>query len=312
MKRTLSLLAAAFCVAMLADLASAQLYRDQMTNGAGWGINRATGIGENDSTADFGYDYSADGIPEAPNSQGGDTATSGLKLTANNGDAGDIAAWLTVYPIGQSFSGNTRLRFDAWMNFDAIEANGAASGTTEFQGGGIGYDDTTAAIGVGAQAISTGEGGSGSDWRVFDPAFVAAADMVGGSRNGASPHFANFLPAVPSPAGQGQNSMSIAGSPGLQWITWDISVTGDTVRVQIEKPNGDRLNVANWDRTVRNTTTDGNISIYYADLFSSITSAPQLTFGIVDNVAVTVPEPATFALLGVSLVGLLAAGRKRR
>jgi len=77
MKTRVTLLAG--CVTLFAiTQVSAQLYQDQMNSGAGWGENATTG----DYLATFGYDYSADGIPEAPNSQIGDAATRGLKMEA--------------------------------------------------------------------------------------------------------------------------------------------------------------------------------------------------------------------------------------
>jgi PEP-CTERM motif len=313
MKTMTVFLLAIGAAARFADSCSAQLFRDEMINAAGWGINKGA---DTDSAATFGYDYSADGIPEAPHSQSGDAATSGLKLEANNGDAIQAAALLTVYPLGQSFSGDTHLRFDAWMNYDAVEANeGTANGTTEFLGGGIGYDNIGADWGAGAQSVASGDRGAVDDWRVFDPSFVAAADMVAGDRNGSNAYYADFLPAVPTPAAQNQigaipPQLSMAGSPGFQWITWDIRVTGDIVRVAIEKLNGDQLPIATWDRTVRGTTTDGNISILYGDVFSSITPRPDLTFGVVDNVVVTVPEPSTALLLCIGALGVAALRRR--
>ena len=58
-----------------ATSASAEtLFWDQMNadSAAGWGSN----VTSADTKATFGYNYSAVGIPEAPNSMGGDTATS--------------------------------------------------------------------------------------------------------------------------------------------------------------------------------------------------------------------------------------------
>lgn len=291
---------------------AAELFRDELASGAGWGINS---FGDGDHAATFGYDYSADGIPEAPNSQGGDTATSGVKAVANTDSGSAAAAGFTLYPTGQSFSGSYQLRFDTWTNYDVDERiNGGSAGTTEFIGGGVGYDDTSADIGVGAQIIATNDGGSGSDWRAFaDGSFLANEDMTGGSRNGFVGHYANFLPGVAPPGSQLQLSFppGTAGSPGFQWVTFEINTNVDAGRaiVTLEKPDGTRREIVRIDQPY---TSDGNIGLYYADLFSSVTSRPDLTFGIFDNVVVSsidVPEPATGLLVAIG--GCLAAVRRR-
>lgn len=288
--------------------ASAELYRSQMSSGAGWGINSTSA----DYAATFGYDYSADGIPEAPNSQGGDLATRGLKLEANIVDPME-ASVVSLYPIGQSFSGHYRLRFDAWCNYDADERiNGGSAGTTEFLGGGIGYDNASADIGPGYQLIATNDGGSGSDWRAFQGGtFLDPDEMIAADRNGFNAYYSDFLPGVAPPAGQAQLDFppGTAGSPGFQWLTFEFEVYDTAVRVSVEKPDLSRLDIVWIPRDA--TSTDGNIMIYYADLFSSVTSRPDLTFGVVDNVVVDVPAPSMAALLGVSAAPLALRRRRR-
>ncbi len=281
------------CFSSIECQAQTVLFSDQMTNSAAWGQNTGP---DTDVNVTFAYDYSSDGIPEAPHSQGADTATSGVKLEANSGDANANAAFFTLFPLAQNFTGNYTFRFDAWMNYDAFEASGAAAGTTEFLGGGIGYDNVTANIASGAQFMATGDGGSASDWRAFKSPpqfFISATNMTGGSRNGEDAYYADFLPAINPPVSQGQNlGFGIAGSPGFQWITWETVFDGSEVIISIEKPAGERLEIVRYDPTdttdgSSGVTTDGNISIFYADFFSSVTARPDLTFGLVDNVIVT-------------------------
>ena len=69
-------------------------------------------------------------------------------------------------------------------------------------------------------------------------------------------------------------------------------------------PNGDSIGIVVYDKTDTDPNalpdgdfgvdTDGNISIFYADFFTSITSKPELTFGIVDNVVVAEAIPGDF------------------
>lgn len=270
---------------------------DSAGSGSNWGIN----TNDTDNSVIYGYNYlTNESIPEAPNTQPGDTATSGVILEANIAIPA-AAVTVSLYPIGQSFTGNYQLRFDAWMNYDVDElVNGGAVGTTEFLGGGVGYDNMKVDVGSGAQAIVTGDGGSGSDWRAFketatDAAFfVPAEDMAGGTRQSADPYYTDFLPGVAPPAGQAQVSFipGTAGSPGFQWITWEFTAVNNVVDVTIEKPTGERLAIVtlDGDDTSDESTgfdTDGNISLFYADFFSSVSPRGDLTFGVIDNVEVT-------------------------
>ncbi len=274
---------------------SAVLFQDQMTNGAAWGVN-SNGA---DTAATFAYDYSADGIPEAPNSAGGDTATSGLKMEARiAGTGGDH---FTAYPLGQNFTGAHQLRFDAYMNFSLT-----GTGTTEFLGGGLGYDNVTSDIASGAQMMATGEGGSSNDWRAFKSPpqfFIPDAAMSATTHQGSDPYYANFLPSVNS---------SVDGSPGRQWVTFQFTTNGaGQVQVDVEKPGGATLRIVDIDCNDTSDGsagcgTDGNISLFYADFFSSVSSDPANQFGLIDNVVVTdVPEPASLALLGLGGLAML-------
>lgn len=308
----------ALAVSILTSMASAapSLFRDDMTSGASWGVNSGLGT---DFNYKFNYAYNLSGIPEAPSTQLGDASSRGLLLEANQSQPASVD-YFTLYPIGQNFTGNYQLRFDAWMNYEA-----GGTGTTEFLGGGIGYDNVTADIASGAQAMATGDGGSSNDWRAFKSPpqfFIPDADMAGGTHQGTDPYYADFLPSVAAPAVQGQGvaGLSSAGSPGFQWITWEFSVIDDYVTIGIEKPGGSYLRIAEYDATntsdgSNGVTTDGNISLFYADFFTSVNSYPELTFGVIDNVEVNalnaVPAPGAFLLasLGAGAVGFV---RRRR
>lgn len=129
------------------------IYSDDLSTGAGFTV-----VDNPDTVAIFGYDYSADGVPSAPNG----TGTTGLKLEANiaNGTAAETAA---VHSLGFS---NTpyRVSFDAWVNLSI--ADGASA---EYLGGGVGHDGTTPGR-SGASLIVTGDGGSSRDYRLYKDA----------------------------------------------------------------------------------------------------------------------------------------------
>jgi hypothetical protein len=268
-----------------------------MNNGAAWGVN-ASG---SDYQVTFNYDYGANGIPEAPHGFLGDVATRGVRLEANLTSA--TVNFFTIYPSGQNFTGSYQLRFDAWMNY-------GTSGTTEFMGGGIGYNNTSADLLSGAQFIATGDGGSAADWRALKDGFYVstAASYPAGSLNNTAAYYTAFLSSV---------NGSIAGTPGLQWVTWEFNVDGNNVSVFVEKPGGARLELISYDKTntadgSTGATTDGNISLYYADFFTSVASPAGSTFGLIDNVIVTpIPEPSTLTLTLFGGLGMMLVLRRR-
>ena len=282
--------------------AQAVLFRDEMNSSAAWGMN----VSSADTLVTFGYDYSADGIPETPHHESGDTATRGVKLEANISSPGSME-YITLNPFGYNFTGSYRLRFDAWMNYDLQEALGAASGTTEFLGGGVGHDGFTADIASGAQAMTTGDGGAAADWRAFKspPQFtIAAAKMAGGSQGNQVAYYSDFLPGVVPPAVQGQpDSAGIAGAPGFQWVTWEFTAINadgiNKVSVFVEKPTGERLRIVDIDCNdtsdgSNGCSSDGNVSLFYGDFFTSVTTRPDLTFGVIDNVVVNRVLPGDY------------------
>src|SRR5262249_53580692 len=100
---------------------------------ANWTVLKSTGANANDagSSAEFFYDYSTVGIPSAPNSGG---STRGLRLRANM--TGNIFSGLSVSPNGQGFTGDYKLEFDMWMNYNG-RLDGGGNGTTQLGGAGI-------------------------------------------------------------------------------------------------------------------------------------------------------------------------------
>ena len=131
---------------------------------AGW----TTNLGPTDFTAEFTFDYSTIGIPEAPNSTGS-TATTGLKLTAN--EFFNTFGGGSVSPTGLDLSSESSyvLTYDFWNNFHG-PAPGGSSGTTQLSYAGILTDGATANYAGAADGVffsQTLDGGSASDWRVY-------------------------------------------------------------------------------------------------------------------------------------------------
>ena len=132
------------------------LFQSNLDTNTGWTVLQEA---VPSSLANFGFDYSALGIPPSPN--GGGT-TFGLRLAANaNSTIQAITAATTA-----TFSGQFRVTFDFWGNTNG-PLPGGGTGSTEHVGGGVGFSGT--APRKGASMLTSIEGGVGStglDWRL--------------------------------------------------------------------------------------------------------------------------------------------------
>ena len=97
-----------------------------MNNGALWNT-----VQDDDTSVDFGFDYSIYGIPNAP----GSDDSKGIRLAANI-DVGAAAA-ISVSPKDLSFGGNYEVSAAVWINY---YADPGRVGTTEYGGLFIGHD----------------------------------------------------------------------------------------------------------------------------------------------------------------------------
>ena len=161
MKKQFSYFGVALTVMCLPALAmGATLFSDNMSNGAAWTVNAFNGA---DASATFGYDYGTlAGIPAPPG--GGDTI--GLRLDGNTAADANPEGGITVTPTGLSFSGNYTFSFDVW-----IQWHSGGGGTTEYAGGGVGYDGTDKngdlGTGSGGYLQLVGDGSSTRDYRMY-------------------------------------------------------------------------------------------------------------------------------------------------
>ncbi|HRX85264.1 MAG TPA: hypothetical protein P5572_09630, partial [Phycisphaerae bacterium] len=195
-------------LALVAPAAMASLYAEDFNadHTANWMVNDP---GLSDIGVDFFYDYSAIGVPAAPNGSG----TRGLKMTCNN--SGGVFSGFSVSPLGQSFSGNYKLSFDMWLNYVGPLGAGG-SGTTQLGQVGIGTAGNVPMWpGAGTKEsvtfAATLDGGSSVDYRVYssaqptgypdaDPVFAAGAHA--GNRNESDPYYTAAFPGTTAPAAQ--------------------------------------------------------------------------------------------------------------
>ncbi len=268
---------------------------------ANWNVNRSSA----DTAVAFNYDYSTLGIPSAPNSING--TTRGVQLKANLTQT--VVAALSISPIGQSFAGDYRLHFDAWINVNGPFPGGGAS-STEFMSAGIGtagnrvewngsgttadgyYFTMDSDGGVSAASTTSGDyaGYIGTSWQNAASGIYAASSLDNGN-----PYYQTVFPVgQTAPALQkanyAQQTGNLAtGTFGLAWRDVIISRRGSTVNWAVDGVLFASISNA--------TFTASNVFVGFWDPFASLTDNTNLSFGLVDNLRVEVPASVPFLTL---------------
>jgi len=273
------------------------LFSDGMSSGAGWQFSHFGGSGKPGPTdiseADFGFDYSAFGIPEAPNSQPGDAATQGLRLAANipGNFGGDQIAAVYEHP---SFTGQYTVQVDAWVNWSP---HPTFAGTTEHVGVLAGFTVADAQASLhpgrnGAGVLFDGDGDGGCSANACDYMLVksgAAVDLASGqygesSFGGANqPGYSNtnsngnlnlqaLFPSfdiATATGGLNATGTQPAGALGFQWVvvTLEVDTTAPgngtngrlgTVKVSLESTrSGNSFVLGTIDNSVDDDPFDG-------------------------------------------------------
>lgn len=280
---------APMCLAVFAD-------DFEVNTTSSWHRNMST-----DAAATFNYDYGADAVPPSPNGSG---TTLGLKFEANQSEGATNA--VTVSPVGQNFlaADGYRLTFDMWINANGPFPAGGG-GSTEFFTAGAGYDNATVNLGgstgIGGWFSISGESGSSRDIRPFkdtseqfpESGQYHAGEVSGIANNTNNDPYYFSLFGVPSPPEDqavlhpAQTGNLLEGSAGFAWHEINIIVLGDRARWEI---NG--VPIVTLDGTIGDPFSgfDGNISLGYMDVFTSISDNPAMSFGLADNVKIFVPH----------------------
>jgi hypothetical protein len=304
--------AALTAISFLTATAQGQtLFSNAMDSADGWAVN----LSHTSSTATFGFDYSALGIPPSPNGGG---STLGLRLEANVPGGAAVFQGVSVSPTGGAFNGDFQLRFDLWQNFPG-NYPGGGTGSTQLTGAGIGTSGTSAMWPGNANGVlfmATGDGAlTTGDYRIY-PAGALATPSSGmyaagtttspDVRDSAHPYYASFG-GVTGPAAQGYTGTTGVGSQGMEWHDVAITRVGNTVTWEID---GILIGTVNAGAL---TLSGDNFALVQSDINGGTTTVaerPHL-FGLVDNVRVTVvPEPTSAALMAVAGAFFLARRRK--
>lgn len=295
-------LAAAWLMGSSASQAQTQVYYEDFDTDASANFIVNT-IGSGDSSANAFFDYSAVGIPSAPNSTGG--TTRGLKLWANIGAGGVFPAGVSVSPLNFGITENFEMRFDMWLNY-----NKSGNGSTEVGGAGYGTAGITPQV-AGARVDSvfigaTLDGGSPADYRVYSPAHGSSyqdADRqikddpssglvyFAGSRNNTASHYVTNFPATPVPEAQAAlfpsqaGTVSPAGAIAFKWHDVSLKKVGKTITYRIDgviiaTVNSDDAGVLGGNNILFNVF-DTNLG------GSTDPDAPNVLFALFDNVRIT-------------------------
>jgi hypothetical protein len=211
--------------------------------------------------------------------------------------------------MGQSFVGSTgyRLLFDAWINANG-PFPGGGGGSTQSLTAGIGYDNVTVNRYLGATAggsggwfAVSGEGGAARDYQAFKDLSEQFGEsgqwLIGttsGSQNHTNPVFVGIFGGVNVPLVvpvqtvlfPNQTGTTLTGAAGFEWHEFKITVLGATAEWTLADLALCRLS----NNIGAQFPRDGNVSIGYFDVFSSISDEPEMSFGLVDNVKVLVPH----------------------
>ncbi|QYK52311.1 MAG: PEP-CTERM sorting domain-containing protein [Fimbriimonadaceae bacterium] len=327
--KNLKLLSSGLLISALACTASASLFSDNfdVDNTAGWQFNSnmagdTASQADGGSAADFFFDYSTVGISSAPNSIGG--TTRGLRMqTAITGTVGAaLQHGMSVSPIGQSFSGDYVLKFDAWLNYNGpapAGGNGSTHLTTAGLGFGTGIQSPVPGI-TGTVFGTTGDGGTSADWRAYNGSSSTIAPATGtyaagtqaSATNNSDPYYMGLFPGSTIPGAQSalapatQIGTAAAGTTAFSWRTWEITRSGTTVSWSVD---------GNLIATVSGAVSGTNNIIFgQSDINNGLSTDPNsllFQFGLIDNVSVeAVPEPATMTVLAGAAA--LAALKRRK
>lgn len=261
-----------------------------------WVTNRSTA----NTRVAFNYDYSTDGIGPAPDTTNG--TTHGVKFEANM--TGGLAAAINISPLGQSFTGDYRMRFNLWINANGPFPGGGTGSTEHFTAGVGTSGDRVQWTGSGAADgiwfTVDGEGGSSDSTTASLPDFAAfngsslqaagsgiySAGTASNSRGNGNTYYQSTFPGgLTAPASQISAHPQQTGSPSVGtlafgWRSVLIEKSGDTVEWFI-----DGLKIA----TFNGVYPTGNIFLGYWDSYSSISDNTALSFGLADNLVVEMP-----------------------
>lgn len=240
-------------------------------------------------------------IPEAPHSAAvGGPTTTGVVFAANS--ASGVASAVNLISNSSFNAPQFTLQFDLYTSTGPAALN--AQNDTEIAIWAVGRSNTSV-VGY-ANRTTAGDGTWG--WLVNDNGFSAGdATLFNNTTQLAS--IADTAPgagALFDSAFGFDYSLFQHHSPLYEWVTVQARYDGSVMHVSF---NGIEF------LSAPTSQPSGRIAVGYADPFASVSSSPDVQFGIIDNVVLLqVPEPlsGSLAILGLSFVALASPRRYRR
>ncbi len=281
---------------------------DSSTN---WVVNFSDGGA--DTYANFGYDYSVDGIPEAPSTPPGAVARHGLKMHVN--EANISIAGISASPANGDYEDKYRMRFDMYLMYAGPLNNPNVPGQTQAGTSGVGATGVEPVWLAGGQSVGTwmsfnADGGSGAvsgDYNAYnigtlfaDDSGVYAAGTTNGPRDNFNVYYAPW-PATTAPASvtnahPTQTGTTPVGTFAQAWHKVAVTKRGAVVTWDID---GRRISTV--DTAAFSIPLSTNVFIGYQDPFSSVTTNASSQFGLFDNFRVETlgrPNLATTTKVG--------------
>ena len=187
----------------------------------------------------------------------------------------------------------------------------------------MGFNPATGNPIDGAMFMGNTDGDSTADYQLFVDGTelgIESGQYAISSKNGGEvPELQDKFPGQTTPAAQGAapfdptNAIVTAanGTLGYGWHVLKIDVNTDAGTAKFSV---DDFEIGTID-TASNPgfDLDGTLALTFRDPFGSVSTKPEFSFGVFDNLVVTqVPEPASAVMALLGLLGLAGTARRRR
>ncbi len=273
---------------------------------ANWIANSADGWF--DSAVDFAFDYSTLYVPMMP----GSSTTKAMRFRLNE-QVGALINAVSASPLGLSLTGDYRLKFKMWNNYNGPMFNGGSGSTMHLT---TGVGTTADHANLATSAASDGiwfdvDGDGGSTFAVGDcNAYIAtalqddasgvyAAGTTDNPRSTTHPYY-SLWGGIPAPAAQlanypGQTGTAQPGNMGVAWHTVVLTKANNVVTWTI-----DGILIAT---VPADSLPDGNVFVGFEDLFNGASGVPAMSFALVDNLKVETYALPPIVITDIKIVG---------